>query len=115
VPVYDGSGMLPDLYALRRGGAGDRPWVRSRSVFSPAVPVVRPIRYAELLGAWDYEGKLEARNWGPQQRAAVLEHRLNSPPGKMLRDTAFRMLEILRPALEETQSTRRGGESGADR
>ena len=55
-------GRIPDLHTFRRGEATGRPWVRSRSVFMPKAPVVRPMHYAELLGAWDYEGNLEARD-----------------------------------------------------
>jgi hypothetical protein len=111
-PVYDGGQRMPDLFTFRRGAPADRPWVRSRSVFTPGVPVVRPIRYAELLGAWDYEGKLEARNWEPRDREAVLEQRLNSPPGKMLREVSFLLLELIRPNLPGAGSSPKGPTRG---
>lgn len=52
------------------------------------------MHYAELLGA------------------AVLEQHLNSPPGKMLRDISFPMLELLRPAVAEATLPRRGACQG---
>ena len=34
---------------------------------------------------WDYEGKLESRGWSREQCLQILQARLLSPPGKMLR------------------------------
>jgi hypothetical protein len=34
---------------------------------------------------WDYKGKLESRGWSREQCLRILQARLLSPPGKMLR------------------------------
>ncbi|KAL7526848.1 hypothetical protein ACHAXR_001679 [Thalassiosira sp. AJA248-18] len=69
---------------------------------SPKKPVRRQIRYHELLGLWDYEGKQESVNWSHHQRRLVLARRLQSPPAKMLRSLCFASCELMLPeeALE---------------
>ncbi|KAL7523246.1 hypothetical protein ACHAXR_000093, partial [Thalassiosira sp. AJA248-18] len=69
---------------------------------SPKKPIRRQIRYHELLGLWDYEGKQESTNWSQHQRKVVLARRLQSPPAKMLRSLCFASCELMLPeeALE---------------
>jgi hypothetical protein len=113
--VFDGEGQMADLCAYRRTIQRNLPWVRSRSVYTPDAPVLRPLRYAELLGAWDYEGKLEARDWSAWERAAVQEQRLGSPPGKMLRTLGFQAMASLLAAAETSTSSQENNDAGLTR
>ena len=56
--VYDSDGLAPDVGCLLP--IGRFIWVKATSVRSPNSKIVRAINYSELLGMWDYEGKLEA-------------------------------------------------------
>ncbi len=90
--VYGADGLAPDLGALP---ADKRHiWVQADSVFSPPrgghrPKCVRRINNAELLAAWDYEGKFEARNWEEELEKAITTARLSSPPAKMIRSFVF--------------------------
>ncbi|KAL7525888.1 hypothetical protein ACHAXR_001204, partial [Thalassiosira sp. AJA248-18] len=98
--LFDSQGLAPDV--------GHMPvaeryfWVQANSCMSPKKPIRRQIRYHELLGLWDYEGKQESVNWSHHQRRLVLARRLQSPPAKMLRSLCFASCELMLPeeALE---------------
>ena len=81
-PVYTSKGVGPDISLL--DDSDIRFWVQADSVFSK-IPVIRKVRWHELLGIWDYEGKMESRRWTDEQTVEVLRARLRSPPAKMLR------------------------------
>ena len=57
--------------------------------------MVRQIVGHELLGLWDYEGKLESKRWNPETMERVIRSRLTSPPAKILRALAFPAFEFL--------------------
>jgi hypothetical protein len=59
-------------------------WVWAHSVFSK-LPVLRQAKTSELMAICDYKGKLESWGWSCGQCRWVLEARLPSSPGKMLR------------------------------
>ena len=68
-PVYDSGGLAPNLGCLT---PVDRfIWVRATSVRSPGSKIIRAVNYSELLGMWDYEGKLESRHWPWELRREV--------------------------------------------
>jgi len=82
IPVYSGEGLAPDLFRLPPRERHF--WVSAQSVFA-IKPVLRQVKTAELMAIWDYEGKLESRGWSREQCLRILQARLLSPPGKMLR------------------------------
>ena len=103
--VYDSGGLAPDLGCLT---PLDRfISVRATSVRNPGSKIIRAVNYSELLGMWDYEGKLESRHWPWKLQREVLNQRLKSPPAKMLRSLTFKACELLLPPgesdIEESQ------------
>jgi len=92
-PVYDSSGSAPDIGTLPRDNRNF--WVAANSVYDPNRKVIRQVSTSELFAIWDYEGKLESRDWNPVTRAMVLNARLSSPPAKMIRSFVFTAGEIL--------------------
>ena len=47
-------------------------------------PLIRRVVAEELHAMWDYEGKLEAKQWERSQGRRILFHRILSPPAKMI-------------------------------
>ena len=92
-PVYDSSGSAPDIGTLPRDNRNF--WVAANSVYDPNRKVIRQVSTSELFTIWDYEGKLESKNWNPVTRGMVLNARLSSPPAKMIRSFVFTAGEIL--------------------
>ena len=82
VPVYSAAQVGPDISELKF--ADKLFWVEAATVMSKT-PLVRRVMMSELHAMWDYEGKLEARDWSKLQDSEVLRHRLLSPPAKMIR------------------------------
>ena len=70
--VFDSDGLVPDLVDLRLSW-GEWFWVRARCVYSPGKNILRQIKYVELLGLWDYEGKLESTKWTEDIQKDVLK------------------------------------------
>ena len=95
--VYDSGGLAPDIGCLPP--IERFIWVRASSVRSPGSKIIRAVQYSELLGMWDYEGKLESRHWPWELRREVLNQRLKSPPAKMLRSLTFKACELLLPPV----------------
>ena len=59
--VYDSDGLAPDVGCLP---PIDRfIWVKATSVRSPNSNFFRANNYSELLGMWNYEGKLDSKHW----------------------------------------------------
>lgn len=92
-PVYDSSGSAPDIGTLPRDNRNF--WVAANSVYDSNRKVIRQVSTSELFTIWDYEGKLESKNWNPVTRGMVLNARLSSPPAKMIRSFVFTAGEIL--------------------
>ena len=98
VPVYDASGLAPDISRL--SGEEKYVWVRANSVYGSkqdSKKVLRAVDITELFAIWDYEGKAESQYWAKDFKSLVLRRRLQSPPAKMLRSFAFTAGETLLP------------------
>ena len=93
-PVFDGKGRAPDLSALAQDDR--RILVLASSTFSKT-RVIRRIKHHELLGMWDYEGKLEAQGWTRPQRDEIIRRRLQSPPAKIVRSFVFKLCDLFAP------------------
>ena len=81
-PLFASDGIGPDLHALPFREVHF--WVRAVCVYSKA-PVIRRVKTDELFAIWDYEGKLESRQWSHSEQLAILRGRVACPPAKMLR------------------------------
>ncbi len=81
-PVYSGDAVGPDLSCL--SSREQHFWVYAHSVFSK-LPVLQQVKTSELIAIRDYEGKLVSRGCSQEQCLRILQARLLSPPGKMLR------------------------------
>ena len=82
MPVYSAAHVGPDISELKF--VDKLFWVEAATVMSKT-PLLRRVMMSELHAMWDYEGKLEARDWSKLQDSEVLRHRLLSPPAKMIR------------------------------
>ena len=105
-PVYDGKGRCPDIGGL--AVEDRRIWVKANSVhvgkkFGGSKQVVRQVKNSELFAIWDYEGKYESKFWNTSLTRRVLNQRLCSPPGKMLRSFTYAAGEFLRPTSHEME------------
>ena len=113
--VVDRDGLVPDLVNLH-SSLSDWFWVRARCVYDSDRKILRPLQYAEILGLWDYEGKLEATNWTGEMQEDILNFRLSSPPAKMLRALTFKVCSLLAPSaptLDSSAGLRQGGLTSA--
>jgi len=84
-PVYSSYGLGPDISRL--GMESREFWVRADSVWCKE-QVLRQVSTEELFAVWDYEGKLESKHWTTDLTSAILQLRLGSPPGKIVRALA---------------------------
>ena len=91
--VYSATGLAPDISCL---GHEDRHfWVSANSVMRPGGKVLRPVKTHELFAIWDYEGKLESKEWSREYRQKRLNARLGSPPAKVVRLFLFKACDGL--------------------
>ena len=60
--IFDSNGLVPGLVDLPLFWE-EWFWVRAHYVYASGHNIIRKIQYTELLGVWDYEGKLESTNW----------------------------------------------------
>ena len=60
--VFDSDGLVPDLVNLH-SSLSDWFWVKTCSVYNSGNKILWPLWYAEILGLWDYEEKLETTSW----------------------------------------------------
>ena len=103
--VYSGQGLAPDLSALTHE-TRDNMWVECASVRSKnSVPIVRQVEPYELLAMWDYEGKLESESWEEDEMADIINARLASPPGKIIRAFANPAFSFLLSKFQELHPT----------
>lgn len=80
-PVYDAGGWAPDVGALPHGER--LLWVRAQTVWRKGTGV-RQLTPQELLSVWDYEGKLESKDWTSKELEWVIKSRMASPPAKLM-------------------------------
>ena len=90
--VHSAAGRVPDISNLPYQQR--LLWVRMRTIWSRE-PRVRKLVPRELLAMWDYEGKLESRDWSEEELERVICSRMASPPGKILRALAHPALDFL--------------------
>ena len=92
-PVYDGAGLAPALDTLTPGKERHI-WVLANSVWKKQRGV-RQITFTEILAIWDYEGKIEAKDWDADVLRQVIDARRMEPPGKLTRAIAYPAFESL--------------------
>ena len=88
--VYDGEGMAPDLSTISTPRFWFF-WVLAATVWTRE-RILRPIRLHELFSVWDYECKAECKHRSWPHSMFILTHRIQSPPGKIIRVFAFHLL-----------------------
>ena len=94
-PVYSSAGFAPDVSRVL---PKERElFVQAESVYAPGDSLVRAVKRHEVLSIWDYEGKLESSRWSSIALSAVVEWRLRSPPGKIIRGLLFPACDSLLP------------------
>ena len=102
-PVYDASALAPDLSHLTRREMQDM-WVLAVSVFSKT-KVLRKISLIEFLAIWDYAGKIWYQGMSTDRMEQLLQNRLLSPPGKILKAITFnfchQILESILPSYTD--------------
>jgi len=98
--VYSTAKTGPDISEMKPGDLNF--WVEAQTVFSP-LPMIRQVNLEELHSIWDYEGKLELKTWGVTLGKRVLEHRLRSPPAKIIRIFLSKAAETI---VDEVMSAR---------
>lgn len=87
-PVYDSAGLGPDIGALPKEERWI--WVNANSVYSSDdTKITRQVHTSELFAIWDYEGKYESSKWNSMLCISILNARLASPPGKMIRSLLY--------------------------
>jgi hypothetical protein len=100
--TFDAEGLAPDLHLITNARFLFF-WVLAASVWSKQ-KIYRPVRLQELFAIWDYEGKLEFRDLSWHKSIFVLQHRLMSPPGKLVRAIVFTLLESYLEPMPATDS-----------
>jgi hypothetical protein len=100
-PVYDSSGLGPDL-AMLTNQQRHSFWILAVSVFSKS-KVVRKPSHLELLAIWDYAGKIWYQGMDRSRIQSLLLSRLESPPGKILKTISFGLCQqILEATMPDT-------------
>lgn len=83
-------------------------WVLAVSVFSKS-KVLRKISLLELLAIWDYAGKIWYQGMSTDRLEQLLQARLLSPPGKILKAITFELcqqvLESILPSSVDELTT----------
>jgi hypothetical protein len=90
--VYDADGLAPDLAGI----PSSRHWffgVLAASMWNKKEKVLRPVKLHELFAIWDFEGKLENQFNNRKQAITMLQHRLYSLPGKLIRLIGHHLLD----------------------
>jgi hypothetical protein len=82
--VYDADALAPDL-SLISPSRYLFFWVRCASVVLKGQKILRPVKLHELYSIWDYEGKEECKLHSHKHAMSLLNIRLMSPPGKLIR------------------------------
>ena len=59
-------------------------WIEAAAVTSKTL-LSRQVDITELHAIWDFEGKLESKQWSQLQGKEVLRHRILSLPAKIVR------------------------------
>ena len=96
-PVYDSSNLGPDLACLSRLEMREL-WILAVSVFSKS-KVLRRLTLIELLSVWDYAGKIWYQGMSVDRMEQLLQARLLSPPGKILKSITFNFCQQILESL----------------
>ena len=103
--VYSAQGLAPDLSALSHEALNNF-WVECASVWTKGSElIVRKVEQYEILAMIDYEGKLEGKNWDEDEMAEIINGRLQSPPGKIIRAFAHPAFSLLLSKFQESHPT----------
>ncbi|KAL7534634.1 LOW QUALITY PROTEIN: hypothetical protein ACHAXR_008891, partial [Thalassiosira sp. AJA248-18] len=84
-PVYDSNGQAPDIGNMPNSGELSG----YELVKTPGKKLIRTVKQHELQAMWDYEGKGDLKRLPRDLTVDLLNWRLASPPGKMIRSLLY--------------------------